>query len=300
MRTGICLILVAGCAVDPSSGTTPPPSCSGAACTMQGAVMIGGRSGLTDTVPLPDIWSWSGAAWSQLQIDAVPGRPQCVGVANGQVFAYTDVVTGAPGPSGVLPNTLEYDAWNGSSWTPTPAPPTAADFTNGTGPTTSACSRTTMPPLFPDAVMAPFGDQIVLVGGSPSQTWTWNGTAWNQLDVPGPTPRGYASLAALGNQLVLFGGEVGDGQLLSDTWTWNGSAWMQLAPAGPVPSPRMSASIAAVDGALVLFGGWDPDDDALSDTWTWDGQVWTPHDVIGPTERAEGLMVVTSSTSMIN
>ena len=299
VRGAIFLVVVGAGCVDPSpsgSGPTGPGKdqpCEGD-CQVEGAVMLGGRSGLTDTVPLTDIWSWSGTAWTQLSIEFPPGRPQCLGVASGQIFAYSDVAS--TGSGGVVPNMLGYLGWTGSTWTPLSAPSTAEDFTSGTGPTTVACSTATAPPLGPDAVMAPFHDQIVLVGGSPTQTWIWD-HAWHQLDVPGPTPRGYASIAALGDQLVLFGGEVSDGNLLNDTWAWDGTAWTQLEPAGPVPPPRMSGAIAAVGGALVLFGGWDPTDDTLSDTWTWDGHAWTAHDVSGPTDRAEALMVTQAAAT---
>jgi hypothetical protein len=108
----------------------------------------------------------------------------------------------------------------------------------------------------PSAVL--FGGHGTLDGGSGylSDTWTWNGTAWNHLPVSGPPARVYAAMAPLGGSLVLFGGRTdGDGGtvVFSDTWTWDGMTWSDVAVAGP--PARYGAAMACLGGKLVLFGG---------------------------------------------
>ena len=107
------------------------------------------------------------------------------------------------------------------------------------------------------AVMAydPATSQLVLFGGgnttSPySDTWTWNGTTWDQL-YPSVSPpgRNFATLAydPTSSQLLLSGGcstlTLTTACVMSDTWAWDGS-WSQLSPAtapsaraGPAPWP---------------------------------------------------------------
>ena len=269
--------------------STEPDSGHGCeSCSTRGAVLVAGRSALTDTVPLTDVWSWDGTAWSELASVGPPGLPQCLGRSGDQL--YTVAYIGQP-PSHTA--TQQLLGWTGATWTQlSETLPTMSDFASGSLGTWN-CTGATTPPITPDAVLARFGDQIVMVGGTPAQTWTWNGAAWTQLAIVGPPPRAYPSMIALGDKLVLFGGEVSDGVLLDDTWTFDGTAWTQLTTA-VAPSPRMSASIAVVNDTLVLFGGWNPNNVTLGDTWTWNGTAWTQRDVAGPSPRAESMMLATA------
>lgn len=126
---------------------------------------------------------------------------------------------------------------------------------------------------------------VVLFGGTSTgnsaeplgDTWTWNGTEWQQQHpTVSPPARALGNLAyddATG-QLVLFGGLASGGQPLNDTWTWDGSTWLQLQPASS-PSPRMEALMAYDDAIrkLVLFAGQAGT--FYTDTWEWDGTNWT-------------------------
>jgi hypothetical protein len=85
--------------------------------------------------------------------------------------------------------------------------------------------------------MAPLDGKLVLFGGNDgndvlSDTWTWDGTAWTQVMVAGPSARLWPMMALFGTELVLSGGERG-GFPDSETWTWDGSSWMQLHVTGP-------------------------------------------------------------------
>jgi hypothetical protein len=98
--------------------------------------------------------------------------------------------------------------------------------------------------------MASLGHTVVLFGGGVNgssdlgDTWIWNGAAWTQMSVVGPSPRAWAVMAPLGGRLVLFGGvDDATGTVLGDTWTWDGTKWTQLDVPGP--PPRFAAAMAA-------------------------------------------------------
>jgi N-acetylneuraminic acid mutarotase len=188
--------------------------------------------------------------------------------------------------------------------------------------------------------MAALDGVLVLYGGAGgaaaptaelSDTWTWDGTTWTQLDVMGPPGRDGAVMARIGGTcstsgtdcdvdsdcatgscsggtLVLFGGEVlvedGDHTSLADTWTWNGAAWTQMTVTGP--SAREYAVMAPLNGKLVLFGGEScsgagtyPTCGDEGDTWTWDGTAWAEVATTGPGARAYSAMATLGAESLL-
>ena len=67
--------------------------------------------------------------------------------------------------------------------------------------------------------------KVVLYGGQNEQTplgdtWTWNGTDWQQSSEQGPPARSFGSMArdSDSTQILLFGGRDSSA-LLGDTWT---------------------------------------------------------------------------------
>ena len=66
-----------------------------------------------------------------------------------------------------------------------------------------------------------FGGQngAALGTGLLGDTWEWNGQAWTQIQVPGPTPRSFVKMAydAPRRRAVLFGGYTSAG-FVDDTW----------------------------------------------------------------------------------
>jgi N-acetylneuraminic acid mutarotase len=152
-----------------------------------------------------------------------------------------------------------------------------------------------------NAVMAPLDGLAVLFGGYNygssgsgafySDTWTWNGAAWTQLSVTGPSARCDAVMAPFDGKIVLFGGFYAEGSTftnLGDTWTWDGTTWAQVSDTGP--SGRDQAVMAALGSNLVLFGGVGATNIALGDTWIWDGTAWTQLSVTGPSPRTYSVM----------
>ena len=112
--------------------------------------------------------------------------------------------------------------------------------------------------------------KVVLFGGYGyppyllSDTWEWDGSAWNQRTPAVSPPARYDHALAYDSargRVVLFGGDDSR-YALSDTWEWDGNTWTQRTLA--VSPPARSAHSLAYDsarGRVVLFGGWD------SETW---------------------------------
>jgi hypothetical protein len=172
---------------------------------------------------------------------------------------------GSSGPGNALGETWELD---GTQWSkvsvPGPAPRQAHvmafDAQRG---------RTV---VFGGMGAAPPGQRPAMLG----DTWEYDGAAWTQRHVAGPSPRSGAGAAFDSRRgiVVIFGG-VGDDGFLGDTWSWNGTAWRKLADTGPEPRGMGYLVYDAHRDRIVLFGGrkgW-PDGD-LNDTWEWDGSVW--------------------------
>jgi hypothetical protein len=133
-----------------------------------------------------------------------------------------------------------------------------------------------------------------------NQTWTWDGTAWSQIEHDQPPQRASASMwfDPHLNRTVLFGG-VGRAKTqdrvtrFNDMWQFDGTNWSEIKPAH-VPPPRYGAQV-AVDprtNNTLLFGGLRVDTVTVpgtgnnpptttevqvyaDDFWQWDGKDWT-------------------------
>ncbi len=124
----------------------------------------------------------------------------------------------------------------------------------------------------PVVISGVFGDTFF------NETWTFDGSNWNQLSpATSPSARDDAAIAydpSIG-KVVLFGG-FGTGD--AATWTFDGSTWTQLSPA--VSPPWRGGASMEYDPSIdriVLFGGYvgpgSPGDS--KETWTFDGTTWT-------------------------
>lgn len=173
------------------------------------------------------------------------------------------VVFGGLTADGVSADTLEFD---GQAWV--------------------ARTFETTPPARWGASMAfdPVRRRMVLFGGAADEagatpladTWVYDGTAWQQLDLPVSPPARFDAAAtwyATGGGMVVFGGTDGVA-VLPDTWEFDGAAWFPLPAVGP--APRRGAGLAdhRLFGKLVLFGGTSPAGNH-GDTWEYDGVAWT-------------------------
>jgi hypothetical protein len=83
--------------------------------------------------------------------------------------------------------------------------------------------------------------RFVLVGGSGTPTWGWDGASWTVLSAGGPSLHEWPGTATLDDVIAMFGGWDGRA-LTADTWLFDGSTWSQFT--GPGPSPRESPAMA--------------------------------------------------------
>jgi hypothetical protein len=239
-------------------------TCSGGRCTSSATkpilLLFGGYT-IPDT--LDDTWSFDGTSWTELTPNAFPpGRGfATMATLDDRVVLFGGQVSAA-GP--ILNDTWAFD---GSMWT--------------------QIQTKTSPPVRTQAAMAAVGGHLVLFGGLDSSqhalgdTWMFDGSDWTRLTTTTFPPLSYASVAPLGDTVILFGGlsHVGiDTTFVSETWTLRGADWSDLS-IETQPSPRVFESMATIpgDAAILLFSGNEnvDADELLNDTWTFDGEAWS-------------------------
>jgi len=234
-------------------------------------VLFGGQSGPSSGCsPLPDqlnqnhlcsdTWTFDGSGWTR---QPAPTSPPFRSLAAMAYDADTNqtVLYGGFSDQNTLGDTW---TWDGITWTQQ--------------------SPNTSPPALEGAVMGwdALHHQLILFGGEGNgpngpqyfnETWTWDGSNWQQLQPPkSPPPLHAASMSfdpVAGGLVVVFGQGSGPGTFgtYSDSWLWDGTTWTQLQTTN-FPPPRYFAS-AAYDSTLqsvVIFGGGG-DDGYLDDTW---------------------------------
>jgi hypothetical protein len=157
--------------------------------------------------------------------------------------------------------------------------------------------------------------------GTLGDTWTWDGTTWNQCTscspgVNAPTYRASENLSWDGrtgdNYVLLFGGTGAcTPSPCGDTWEWTGSVWSQVcqtcSPIGPDPtrpSDRSTSAIAysaARDGGTVILHGGNDGTGVVDGTWEWprsSSQTWLGLANIGsPSPRMGARMAYDAATA---
>jgi hypothetical protein len=168
---------------------------------------------------LGDTWTWDGSNWTQQPTAVSPSARMLASLAYDAANS-TTVLFGGCGQACGSNQLADTWVWDGTSWTQ---------------------EKPAQWPLRRDAAALAYDDSrqaLVLFGGELGgncefscvqlgDTWTWNGTTWQQLQGAGaPPPRAFASLAydEESQLLVLFGGSGGgiNGYLRAlvpnDTW----------------------------------------------------------------------------------
>lgn len=261
---------------------------------------------------LDDTWTWNGTGWAMqgsepTNPDAGPeiGPTAREGATMATVNGFTYLFGGVDGTN-YLADTW---SWNGSVWTQAFIAPQDAGV------------LLAFPSARADVASAVVNGataQLVLFGGHGADvtkgfaigdlgdTWTWDGVptdSWVTVSLPAgssPSARSGAAAAALGQQMILFGGSS-NGALLGDTWVYdlNAATWSQQQPATS-PSPRFHAACATIPGGVLLFGG-ESGDGPLGDTWLWDGTTWTqqPTKAVAPSARYQTSTGVLSDTVVL-
>ena len=264
-------------------------------------VLFGGFNNAN--LPVNDTWEWDGVTWTEMHPTTVPaaiagaqlaydvGRAKVMLVDSGTTYAWdgTDwTVIGTAPPAWPLTTLLGYDVANdqlllcgnkndhvchtfvltGSTWT-------------------ELATATTRPNSAYGGRVAYDGKRgkLVLFGGhgeGPGSlpvldtSWEWSGTNWVVTTPPAPRPsaRADVGLAYDGNQVVLYGGDLGLQITAGDTWLYSGTAWAQQTP--PLgPAARSSGVMASnPSGGSLMYGGYNAAT-SLIETWLWGPNGWS-------------------------
>jgi hypothetical protein len=227
-----------------------------------------------DQASTEQVWSWDGAAWSQVSAGGPPATV-VTGVAFDRERGVAVRYGGLPMTSNdCVPETWEWVAET-TAWRQVP------------GDVPSACDHSFL-------AYDRRADQTLLYGGGDddgnlkTETWAWNGTRWRRLADEGPAGRAHFGFVydPATKRPTIYGGYDG-AQVFDDLWTWDGDAWTQQA-VDDGPGARSHLGFAAGDGGLLVVGGADGARtfDTLTDsTWWFDGDRWTQVDGDGPSTR---------------
>jgi hypothetical protein len=236
----------------------PEPRTGAAASWVGGRIILFGGSGGSGGY-FGDTWAFDGNGWTQLVPAVSPSRRAFAGMDSDSTRI---VMFGGMSASGDLNDTWTFD---GSTWTQIQTP-------------TTPQARSHHSLAFGSAVIVLFGGVASSEGagelgtsGAPlGDTWTFNGTTWNQSRrSPGPSARRDAALASLSYQVFLYGGADSSGAVLADDWTFDSSdGWVTWQPEnGP---PALTGAMFAFNWGLsepVLFGGYNSQTGYSGATW---------------------------------
>lgn len=246
------------------------------------AVLFGGVTNVNGQETLMnDTWEWDGNTWTaktplttpqaranhSLAFDSMRNRVVLFGGYAGTAYS---------SEGDYLRDTWE---WDGQNWTA---------MNPGVGPA-APTARSAHSSLYD-----PTSQQTLLFGGDTSwqnsfmiavdvrnDTWSWNGTAWAQLNDAGSPPvRRMASMAfdTTRNFAILFGGEdirsfdsAAPSHFLNDMWRFQNGRWTQIAIAnGPSQRSRFALAYDEARNQLVLFGGMTSSlGSRIGDTWVY-------------------------------
>jgi hypothetical protein len=151
----------------------------------------------------------------------------------------------------------------------------------------------------------PSSHTVILHGGArtnPSliyfpDTWSWDGTAWQQISVVAPPDRDWLSLSTdtTTGHPILFGGlHSPPTESLNDAWRWTGSAWdLVHTTSRPLARGTHAAAFNPDRGRLLIFGGVavGAGTQLFGDTWELNGSFWTELSTTGPEPRQHAGMV---------
>ncbi|MFN0012235.1 MAG: hypothetical protein ACKVS8_11400 [Phycisphaerales bacterium] len=243
-------------------------------------VLFGGYN--EETGASDETWEWNGTLWTQRMVSGPSARilhAMAYDPARGVVVLFGGAAYDAATYSIVpLSDTWE---WNGTTWTRSEVVGPAPTF--GHAMIYDAARGHTL--LFGGGTNGQEPGSVSWLGG----TWEWNGAAWTQREVSGPSPRSALAMSydARRDVAVVFGGEA-MGPLSDETWQWNGSEWTHAAMAGPSGRSLHAMVYDGARGVSVLFGGNLDGNVPDGETWECDGAgggAWTQRALTGPSPR---------------
>jgi hypothetical protein len=226
-------------AVDPTSGR---------------GILFGPSSQVSPPASAMDTWEWRNGAWSLLQPATQPPTRTSHAMAFDSTRQRTVLFGGfsiAAGPGRGLADTW---LWDGAQWS---APPVSVS------PPPRWSHSMTFDPVRQEVLL--FGGMVIAGSIFLQDTWTWNGSTWQQrTPASSPSARMGAGLAfdRARGRAVLFGGGGGS---QADTWEWDGTNWLLQAPAHSPPRVLCALVFDEARRRCVL---------TLDEPWEWDGVDW--------------------------
>ncbi|MBN1551779.1 hypothetical protein JW979_09935, partial [bacterium] len=242
-------------------GSAPSPRLYSAMCyypPLSGIVLFGGvdANGIQS-----DMWLWNGTTWA---IMTTPGvQPE----SRGHTLVYESSTE----------KLLLYGSGNDEFWS----------YLNGVWQLEPVDIERPEPRSNALMVTCDTTPYVYLYGGSRSgeedplfdDLWSFNGLAWQPVQISGNAPparlHAQAAYNPLSDELVLYGGDNGT-MSLDDTWIFKDGDWTLITP--DVSPPAIAKGAMAYDylnDGILLFGG-ETQDQYLDTTYFFNGTTWSP------------------------
>lgn len=254
-------------------------------------VLFGGRRDVGPFVSLDDTWEWNGTRWTEVFTSGSFIRSEhamCFDREDGVAVMFGGLI-------GSSTHQRDTWTWSGTAW--------------------RLAAQTGPPARQAHGLVFDSGrNRTVLFGGRlgnnnssleiAGDTWEWNGSAWEQFDVIGPSPRLDPAMAFDSRRgvTVVFGGSYYDSttpiNYFADTWEWNGVHWTLRATGGPPPRTSGVLVYDSRRAVSVLYGGERLQNGSrqnYQDTWEWNGADWRLAEALGPPRRYDHAMAYDDS-----
>ncbi len=176
-----------------------------------------------------DTWEFGDSTWTQRAMNGPPPARWIHRMAYDVERGVTVMFGGAAAQDSLLADTWE---WDGSTWTENTVSGPSARY----GHAMAYDSINGVTVLFGGQTEIQFGQGVL------GDTWTFDGTAWTELAIAGPSPRSFVKMVydSARNRIVLFGGWNGT-QMVDDTWELVINTQTGASEDGPVSARWMLA-----------------------------------------------------------
>ncbi|HEV2519183.1 MAG TPA: PKD domain-containing protein [Thermoplasmata archaeon] len=278
----------------PGTDLGPPPRIDAAYASDPAtglSIVFGGYQNTTPPCPIAsscvsgDTWTLSDGTWTDVT-PAVITSTNSPSARFGAAMVYDAALAGFVlfGGASALSNGFNNPAL-GDTWLFTPGNSSwralcGACVANSTAPTPRWDSGVAYDPA--SGALVVFAGLSTNAGTTQdlSDTWTFNGTAWN-LSTAGPTPaaRSAPSMAwdVQTSSILLFGGIPADAST-ARTWSFDGARWSLLNPTTSPPAMGGSGAVTdPVNGSVLVIGGCATDpctSGSINETWTYSRGDW--------------------------
>ena len=223
---------------------------------------------------LADTWEWNGQSWRERTGSTPPPRTihaMAYDAERGRIVVFGGQSVDSAGVRYLPADTWE---WDGERWHRVAMTGPVPRLLHGMA--YDAKRRRTV--MYGGAVLGPDNRP----SASLDDTWEWDGTTWQRIDVAGPSARDHAVMTydEARGVIVLHGGAQRGTGAVGDTWEYDGASWVRVSTEGPARAAHRLVYDPA-SASVLLFGGWSPAGPS-SELWRYHGRGWTR---IGPADQ---------------